>query len=89
MRKGEWYLVSDAKGVVSIGHVLLVSDAENRIDFEIYPRPDFVRTPVDHYPLALFMIERYSATTYKGKEVTPMKTRDARNLLKLLQRKQA
>ena len=86
MRKGDWYLVSDGNGVVSIGHVLRVLDADNSIDFELYPRPDFKRTPINDYSLTDFMLEQLGAI-YRGREITPMKARDARNLLKFLQRK--
>lgn len=86
MRKGDWYLVSDDKGVVSIGHVLRVTHAENTIDFEVYPRNDFSNAVlIDDYPLTQYLTEMYGAR-YRGREFTQMKARDARNLLRILQK---
>ena len=86
MRKGDWYLVSDDKGVVSVGHVLRVLQADNRIDFEVYPRNNFDRVPIEDFPLTQYLTDLYGAH-YRGRTITQMKGRDARNLLKLLQRK--
>lgn len=86
MRKGDWYLVSDDKGVVSIGHVLKIDHEVGRIDFEVYPRDDFKPVPIKDFPLNQYLTEVYGAR-YRGREFTQMKARDARNLLKILQRK--
>lgn len=87
MRKGEWYLVSDEAGVLSITHVLRVDHAEGVIDLDLYARAyQYVPFVIDKHPLYMFFAD-VMASDRNGKTMQRVPAKTARNLLKLLQRK--
>lgn len=87
MRKGEWYLVSDAKGVLCLTRIDRVDHAEGDMDYTMHARNHaWQAMRIDKYPI-YEVLASIAEATRKGTETTSIKARDARNLLKFLQRK--
>ena len=87
MRKGDWYLVSDSEGVLSLTYIKMVNWPSNELAFDMYARAyGYIAILVDDYTLTGYLSDM-SAATSAQKEVTRVPAKTARNILKLLQRK--
>lgn len=87
MRKGDWYLVSDSEGVLSLTHIKMVNSPGNELAFDMYARAyRYTSIHVDDYTLTGYLTDMIAAKS-ANKEVTRVPAKTARNLLKLLQRK--
>lgn len=86
MKKGEWYLVSDAQGVLCLTRIEKVDHVEGERDYTMHSRNHgWQPVRVDKYPI-YEVLASIAEATRKGTETTSIKARDARNLLKLMQR---
>lgn len=80
-------MVSGASGVISLSRIASVDWDNHTLAFDIYSKSsDFARSWIDVYPMHAYFSDIASADA-KGRAITRIKARDARNLLKLLQRK--
>jgi hypothetical protein len=87
VKKGDWYLVSDSEGVLSLTHIKMVNWPSNELAFDMYARAyGYTPIPVDDYTLAGYLTDMSDAKS-AHKEVTRVPAKTARNLLQLLQRK--
>lgn len=85
MRKGDWYMVSGASGVLALHRIAEINWDTQSLTFDAYYKNlDFEGQPSIGYPIHAYLSD---LLFHPRNKVTRIKARDARNLLKLLQRK--
>lgn len=83
-------MVSGDAGVLALHRIASMDRDDQSVDLDAYYKNlNFEHQFVGKYPMHMYFADMLAAIDSKGREVTRIKARDARNLLKILQKERS